>query len=145
MICRLLAVVAQLALISGSLSVALAAEPSQKSLEWPELPTTGFVKGRAATEADVAAESAVFVARVGDEIIGKPLKIDVPQYAIHTDVETGAKVAGLVIQAEAAQGQKLIGFLVLHDQSFLVGTLSEFKLLGTKKPTSPPPQPVAPR
>ena len=109
-------------------------------MAWPELPATGFIRGRAATEADVEAGNAAFVLKVEDEYIGKPLKIDIPQYAIHSDPESGTKTAGIVIQAEAGGDQKLVGLLVLRDESFLAGTMPEFKLLGTKKPKAPPPQ-----
>jgi hypothetical protein len=38
---------------------------------WPDLPITGFMRGRAATEDDVRDGNAVFVLRSNDELIGE--------------------------------------------------------------------------
>jgi len=109
------------------------------SMSWPELPSSGFVSGRFATEEDVEAGNAAFVLKAGNDYVGKPLTLEIPQYAIHTDPESGTKTAGILIQAESAGDQQLVGLLVLRDDSFLAGTLPEFQLLGVRKPRSAPP------
>src|SRR5215831_283757 len=56
-----------------AISVANASPPEKKA--WPELPTSGFVAGRQATEEDVKAGNAVFVLRSGGRLVGTPLKL----------------------------------------------------------------------
>jgi hypothetical protein len=53
--------------------------------DWPPLPKQGFINGRAATPADVAAGNAVFSAAVAGGAVGKstPLRIKIPQYAYY--------------------------------------------------------------
>ena len=99
---------------------------SQQEL-WPALPKTGFISGKAATQADVDAGNAVFAAQVGSEIIGKPINITIPQYAYH--LEKGKRIRVIIIQAEEAQGQKIIGAKIIAGGE-LVGLLNEFELLG---------------
>jgi hypothetical protein len=121
-----------------AISVAHASPPEKKM--WPELPTSGFVTGRPATEEDVKSGNAVFVLRSGGRLVGTPLKLEIPQYAIHIDVESGEQTPGFIIQAESAGDQSIIGFRVLPSRTALAGTLPEFKLLGTKRPTTPMPE-----
>ena len=103
--------------------------------DWPSLPSQGFITGRAATQADVNAGKAAFVAQVGNTIIGKPLPIAIPQYAYFTD---GAnKVPVIIIQAEEAQGQKLIGARRANGTD-VVGVLTDFELLGNVRPKPAP-------
>ena len=52
-----------------------------------------------------------------------------PQYAIHKEDEPC-----IVIQAEEAYGQKLIGCYTLPSNQMLAGFVNEFTLLGQKKP-----------
>lgn len=136
------------ALFIGWLVVLLtmsAANPSPAEttppMRWPDLPASGFVSGRAATEDDVKAGNAVFVLRSRGQLVGKPLKLEVPQYAIHVDAESGQQTPGFIIQAESAGDQSLVGFLELPGRTMLAGTLPEFKLLGTKRPDLAMPQP----
>lgn len=105
-------------------------------ISWPELSTVGHVKGRVATEADVTAGNAVFLLQSKEgSPNGTPLGIDIPQYAIHTDEQTGEQTAGVVIQAEeAAHGQKAVGFVAIGSHEHRAGLLHEFTLLGTNKP-----------
>src|SRR5258708_37652040 len=74
--------------------------------EWPALPKQGFISGRVATPADVAAGNAVFSAAVGGGGVGKstPLRIQIPQYAYYK--EGGTKIPGIVLQAERVDIQK---------------------------------------
>lgn len=93
--------------------------------DWPPLPSKGFVTGRAATFADVKNGDAVFVAAVKGIIIGKPLPVQIPQYAILR--ETAQRV--IVIQAEEANGLKMIGVRTV-DGKYAVVTDSDLQWLG---------------
>ena len=103
--------------------------------DWPPLPSQGFITGRAATQADVSAGKAAFVAQVGNTIIGKPLPIAIPQYAYFKD--GGKRVPVIIIQAEEAQGQKLVGARRTNGAD-VVGFLTDFELLGNVRPKSAP-------
>jgi hypothetical protein len=109
--------------------VVQASPPEKKA--WPELPTSGVVAGRPATEEDVKAGNAVFVLRSGGRLVGTPLKLEIPQYAIHVDAKSGEQTPGFIIQAKRAGDQSVIGFLVLPGRTALAATLPEFKLLLT--------------
>jgi hypothetical protein len=101
---------------------------------WPALPTNEFVVDRPAVEADVNAGRAVFVMRSKGALIGQPVDVKIPQYAFHTDIETGARTPCILIQAEAAGDRILAGVRYLDGQ-IGAGFLSEFELLGTTTPT----------
>ena len=105
----------------------VAAEPAI----WPPLPKDGFIVGRAATTDDVEAGRAAFVAAQGGIVIGKPIPIKIPQYAWHRNGKTKTPV--VIIQAEEASGQKIVGALQSNGQ-FLAATLAEFELLGSNTP-----------
>ena len=99
-------------------------------MQWPQLPSSGFVAGRSATKADVEAGQAVF------SMDGKsegPLKIVIPQYALWTD-EAGTPHPVVVVQAERGSGGMQIVGLLNADGSYAAATLPELKLLGTEKP-----------
>jgi hypothetical protein len=98
---------------------------------WPPLPTTGYIAGRAATKEDVAAGRAVFVAARGNVVIGRPMSIQVPQYAWST--ADGKKEPAVIIQAEEAGGQKLVGARLVSG-GLVAGLITDFELLGTKAP-----------
>lgn len=95
------------------------------------LPTSGFVSGRAATEKDVEAGNAIFVARVEGAIIGKPIAVTIPQYAYWS--QPNGKTLVVVVQAEEADGMRLFG---LRDSAGgeIVATEPEIELLGTTAP-----------
>ncbi len=102
---------------------------------WPDLPKTCFVKGRPSTAADVKAGCAVFVAATPEgKVIGKPLNVEIPQYAIVTDTETGKKTHVILIQAEEAKGIKLAGYKIAGTDAMVADLLDSLKLLGQKKP-----------
>jgi len=63
-------------------------------------------------------------------IIGKPLPIQIPQYALLRD--TRKRV--IVVQAEEANGFRLIGIRGLDGQEAVV-TEAELELLGIQKPS----------
>lgn len=110
-------------LLAGSAALAQTA--------WPPLPKDGFIVGRAATRADIAAGRAVFVAESNGVALGKPLPLKIPQYAWLR--EDGKKVPVIVLQAETAAGQSLVGALRANGTA-LVATLPEFELLGQQTP-----------
>src|SRR5215510_10539464 len=74
--------------------------------DWPPLPKQGFISGRIATPADVAAGNAVFSAAVSGGAVGKstPLRIQIPQYAYYK--EGGTKIPVIVLQAERVDLRK---------------------------------------
>jgi hypothetical protein len=100
--------------------------------EWPPLPNKRFVSGRAATVQDVDKGDAIFVAKVGDEVIGKPILVTIPQFAYWTN-EDGKRLPVVVIQAEEANGKRLFGFRDVLGKDH-VGTAAELTLLGTTPP-----------
>lgn len=62
-----------------------------ESITWPDLPKTCFVSGRSATSLDVDAGCAAFLINVKGQAAGTPIKLDIPQYALHVDEATPAK------------------------------------------------------
>jgi hypothetical protein len=100
--------------------------------DWPALPSSGFVTGRPAHKEDVAKGDAVFVAASKDKdiVIGKPLSISIPQYALLNDTHEHV----IVVQAEEANGFKLFGVRGLDGKESVV-TEKDLELLGTQKPT----------
>ena len=98
--------------------------------EWPAMDGISFMAGRSATEADVDNGAAVFVLKSDDSYIGSPLDIEVPQYAFHY-IEDGGAEQVIVIQAEEAEGQKVVGAIGITSGQYLVGLLHEFELLGS--------------
>jgi hypothetical protein len=83
-----------------------------------------FIKGIAATKEDAASRKAVFSTAPH----GKPLDLDIPQYAMHE------KTVYVITQAEEAQGFRIIGALRVSDASVLVGFENEFEFLGADLP-----------
>ena len=77
------------------------------------------------------AGNAVFVAEVGGQAIGKPLDIQVPQFALHTDEPTHTRARVIIDQAEQAGDLQMIGYLDIGTGGYGVGTLPEFELLGS--------------
>jgi hypothetical protein len=109
-------------LVLGGASAAAAAE-------WPPLPSSGFVTGRPAQKEDVAKGNAIFSAVVNGVVVGKPLPIKIPQYALLRD---GHKPA-ILVQAEVANGMKVYGVRGLDGKQQVV-TEKDIELLGTQKP-----------
>ena len=99
-------------------------------MDWPQLPSSGFLSGRAATNADVESGQAIF------SMDGKSegaLPIAIPQYALWTD-ENGAEHPVIVVQAEKAPGGLEIVGLLHRDGSHAAATMADLRLLGTEKP-----------
>lgn len=113
------------ALILFEGGVAMSQEPDA----WPELPTTGFVTGRAATPEDVEKGDAVFSMNG----VGKPATLAVPQYVYWRD-DAGKRHLRVLVQAEnAPNGIVIVG---LRDAAGRdeAATADELDLLGTRKP-----------
>ena len=110
--------------------------------DWPPLPKQGFINGRAATPADLAAGNAVFSGAVVGGAVGKstPLRIQIPQYAYYK--EGGTKTPVVVLQAERVDIQKEGGEIVQMtlvgalkpDGRKVIGPLTSFELLGPARP-----------
>jgi hypothetical protein len=110
--------------------------------EWPPLPKQGFISGRAATPADLAAGNGVFSAAVGGGAAGKstPLRIKIPQYAYYK--EGGSKIPVVVLQAERVDIRKASGEVMQMtsvgalkpDGKKIIGLLTSFELLGQVPP-----------
>jgi hypothetical protein len=113
------------------LSVSVLGEPK---VLWPDLTNIKYVSKRHAVESDISNDAAVFLLKSNGIYIGKPMSIDIPQYAIHTDGESGVKTNVIIIQAEEANGQQVLGALNIETNGFLAGLYGEFKLLGKQKP-----------
>ena len=96
-----------------------------------QLPATGFLTGRAATEKDVEDGNAVFVAKVGDKSIGTPVPIAIPQFAFWSHPD--GKTLVVIVQAEEANGMQLFGFRDASGNE-TVATGPEIELLGTSRP-----------
>lgn len=103
-------------------------------MSWPDLSTIQYVSNRPATEADINDGAAVFLLQSEGVNIGTPISIDIPQYAIHTDLETGEKSNVVVIQAEEADGRQVIGAIIISSNGFMAGLVNEFELLGQSIP-----------
>ena len=120
-------------LILSALSVVLAgAIPMTGAGDWPPLPTSGFISGRIAKEADLQAGNAVFVAKFGGHVSGKPSNIRVPQYAILSEGD-GSKLPVVVVQAEINEKGSFFGLRDLRGGNH-VATATEVRLLGVATP-----------
>src|SRR5262249_20559918 len=111
--------------------------------DWPPLPKQGFISGRVATPADVAAGNGVFsAAAVGGGAVATPLLIEIPQYAYYNEGVT--KIPVIVLQAERVDIQganavqmTLVGGVGVDGKNFF-GLLTICVLLGR------PPPPLSP-
>lgn len=97
---------------------------------WPSLDGIKFISGRPAQEVDVDEGAAVFVLKADEEYIGTPINLEIPQYAMHYDEAGNAKKV-VVIQAEEARGQKVVGAVEVGSGQLLAALLQEFLLLGS--------------
>ncbi len=100
--------------------------------EWPPLPRTGYIAGRAATLQDIKDGNAVFVASKGDTAVAKPLAITIPQYAYWRD-QSGLRIRVILVQAEEANGVRIFGVRNANGKD-IVCTEAELTLLGTAPP-----------
>lgn len=114
--------------------VAISASAAASGIAWPRLSGVGHVTGRAATEADLAKGHAVFVLRTEGAAVGKPIKVRIPQYAMHVDPDTGEETPVVLVQAEEGEGIRMAGYVGVRDGAKAVCLLSELRLLGTAVP-----------
>ena len=103
------------------------------SLMWPDLPTTGFMSGRAATMEDLKSGQAAFVSMVGETPTGRPHDIPIPQYAL-ARLDSDAHVPVIVIQAEDTPKGTIVGAISLEGNVHVL-MLEELRLLGVQVPT----------
>lgn len=108
-------------------------------VQWPPLPTSGFIAGRIATAEDVKSGLALFLLSTEDT---RPLNIKVPQYALLHDQKTGKDAPVIIVQAEVrgegVHALQVVGCISVPDKARRVGMLEEFKLLGTDMRKLPP-------
>jgi hypothetical protein len=114
------------ALAFGTLAFGTAAFAAEK---WPALPAKGFVTGRPAQPTDVDDGNAIFVASRQGKVVGKPLAIAIPQYAILTE----PNLQVIVVQGEEVNGEQVFGVRDLAGGEYVVKA-EHIQLLGTKKP-----------
>ncbi len=107
---------------------------SANTIIWPDLPETCFVSGRSATSADVDTGCAAFLINVKGEAAGTPIKLDIPQYAMHVDETTGKETPVIIIQAERERRDEGGGLQGTGHRSARCRLLREVRPLGIKKP-----------
>ncbi len=125
-------------------------QEQQLPVQWPSLPTSGFIAGRVATQKDVDDDMAAFgfpqkldasqVAKLtrGEateavECAGSiPLEILIPKYAILN--LKGQKLPCIVIQGEETGDAQIVGCRLIKDNSLAIGLLEDFELLGQQSP-----------
>ncbi|MEG3180308.1 hypothetical protein [Sphingomonas sp. LT1P40] len=116
--------------LSAALGLFAAPALASEKVNWPDLPTSGFIADRPATVDDAKQGNAVF------SMNGKSsgtVPITIPQYVWWSD-EEGKRHPMILIQAELApDGTKIVGLRNLAGED-TVATLPELELLGTKKP-----------
>lgn len=116
-------------------ALAMASTPTlADTITWPDLPKTCFVSGRSATSADVDSGCAAFLIHVKGQAAGTPIKLDIPQYAMHVDEATGNETPVILIQAEENGEIKAVGYRELGTDQLGAAQLREVRLLGTQKP-----------
>ena len=113
----------------AALLLCLGAASAAAATNWPPLPSHGFIKGRPAQKEDVARGDAVFVAAVNNVVVGKPLNIAIPQYAVLRDTHQHV----ILVQAEEANGVTLYGLRRLNGKEIVVKN-TDVDLLGTERP-----------
>lgn len=107
---------------------------SADTITWPDLPQSCFVSGRSATSTDVDTGCAAFLINVQGKAAGTPIKLDIPQYAMHVDEATGKETPVILIQAEENGEIKAVGYKELGTDQLGAALLREVRLLGTQKP-----------
>nr|WP_263274734.1 hypothetical protein [Pseudomonas sp. YeP6b] len=107
---------------------------SADTITWPDLPQSCFVSGRSATSTDVDTGCAAFLINVQGKAAGTPIKLDIPQYAMHMDEATGKETPVIIIQAEENGEVKAVGYKELGTDQLGAALLREVRLLGTQKP-----------
>jgi hypothetical protein len=105
---------------------------------WPALPSDGFIKGRAASRADVASGLAAFSLELPDgHSAGVPMNLQIPQYGIWHDGKARTDVPVVIIQAELRGSLPIVGFKRVNGGGLGVALQSEFTFLGTDRAKLP--------
>ncbi len=99
---------------------------------WPPLPTTGYIKDRVARATDVTAGNAVFAACVG--VVGQPLHVAIPQYALWHDAATDSVKPVFVVEAEFFEGDSMFGLRQIPSGRDAMATSGDLELLGQARP-----------
>jgi len=106
---------------------------------WPPLPQSGFIRGRAATKAEFNSGVALFYLESNGKPDGKPLRIEIPQYAFLHDENLRRPVPVIVIPAESHGASKVVGCKGIADGRDHIVTLHELTLLGANVHNMPTP------
>lgn len=102
--------------------------PRQAKVErWPELPASGFVRGRAADARDMESGDAVFLAIIDGKPVGVPATFEIPQYAWFAEGRKRRPV--VVVQAEDTPQGVMVGMRDANGAEY-VATAGEVELLG---------------
>ncbi len=117
------------------IAVSAFSNASAGKIIWPDLKKVAHVKGRAANKHDLNHHRAAFVLKLKGVPAGVPIKIKVPQYAIHTDQATGEQTPIVIIQAEHIDKFIAYGYINILTGKIQVTYPEEIQLLGTKKPS----------
>ena len=113
----------------GALLALLGSSVSGADAAWPELPTSGFIAGRIATEADIKRADAVFLTQRDGKPDGQPASIRVPQYAYLVG-EDGKRRPVVVVQAQTNERGTFLGMRDAKGEEY-VATREEVVLLGS--------------
>ncbi len=101
---------------------------------WPALPTSGYISGRVATAADVSAGKAVFSECVG--VVGRPLHVAIPQYALWRDPATDSIRPVVVVEAELFDGDSMFGLRRIPGRGDAMAKAADLELLGPMPPAA---------
>jgi hypothetical protein len=97
------------------------------------------VSGRAATRDEFNGGAALFYLETDGRPEGRPIALEIPQYAFLTDDTTGAPVPVILLQAESNGVSSIVGCREIGGGGIRVASLSEIELLGTNAASLPPP------
>lgn len=112
----------------GALFAVVGASVSAADVAWPVLPSSGFITGRVATEADVKRGDAVFLTQTDGKPDAEPSPIQVPQYAYLLEAN-GNRRPVVVVQAQTNERGTILGMRDAKGEEY-VATREEVVLLG---------------
>lgn len=119
--------------ILGIAFALIAATAGAAPSTWPQLPTSGFVYGRIATQDDLNKGNGVFLFEVGGQTMTKPTqKVQIPQYA-YLKEKGGNRRPVVVVQAELLDGDLTLGLRDADGKEYIAAG-EEVELLGTSHP-----------
>jgi hypothetical protein len=113
----------------GSVLALFGLSANDASASWPELPKSGFVAGRIATEDDLKRGDAVFLSLIDGKASGTPAAIVISQHAYLVE-ESGQQRPVVVVRAETNAQGTFFGMRDAGGQEY-VATEAEVVLLGT--------------